>query len=147
MILEIVLGGYPESRLFKEIREDKGLCYDIGSNYDYYKGVLMIAAGIDKQQVTFAIDEIKKLVESMKEKGISDDELLHAKAYYKHQIKTSLDSQSVLTKRAFIRDLLNYSESVEDRLKEIQLVTLDDVNQALNHLILDTVYVLKGDVS
>jgi predicted Zn-dependent peptidase len=147
VILEIVLGGYPESRLFKQIREDKGLCYDIGSNYDYYKGVLMIAAGVEKQQVTYAIDEIKKLVDSMIKNGISDDELLHAKAYYQHQIKTSLDSQSVLTKRAFIRDLLNYSESVEDRLKEIQLVTIDDVNQALKVLILDTVYVLKGDVS
>jgi predicted Zn-dependent peptidase len=147
VILEIVLGGYPESRLFKEIREDKGLCYDIGSNYDYYKGVLMIAAGIEKQQVSFAVEEIKKMVETMKEKGISDEELLHAKAYYTHQIKTSLDSQSVLTKRAFIRDLLHYSESVEDRLKEIQWVTLQDVNKALNHLILDTVYVLKGDQS
>jgi predicted Zn-dependent peptidase len=107
----------------------------------------MIAAGVEKQQVTYAIDEIKKLVDSMIKNGISDDELLHAKAYYQHQIKTSLDSQSVLTKRAFIRDLLNYSESVEDRLKEIQLVTINDVNQALKVLILDTVYVLKGDVS
>jgi predicted Zn-dependent peptidase len=107
----------------------------------------MIAAGIEKQQVSFAVEEIKKLVETMKEKGISDEELLHAKAYYTHQIKTSLDSQSVLTKRAFIRDLLHYSESVEDRLKEIQWVTLQDVNKALNHLILDTVYVLKGDQS
>lgn len=145
VILETVLGGYPESRLFKQIREDQGLCYDIGSNYDYYKGVLMIAAGVDQQKIQFAIDEIKKLVLNMVEQGISEEELKHAKAFYTHQIKSSLDSQSVLTKRAFIRDLLHYNESVEQRLKEIQKVTMNDVRNALQKLILDTVYVLKGD--
>jgi predicted Zn-dependent peptidase len=145
VILETVLGGYPESRLFKQIREDKGLCYDIGSNYDYYKGVLMIAAGVDQTQVQFAIDEIQKLVAHMIDQGISEDELKHAKAFYTHQIKSSLDSQSVLTKRAFIRDLLHYNESVEERLSEIQKVTTEDVKHALKSLILDTVYVLKGD--
>lgn len=145
VILETILGGYPESRLFKQIREGKGLCYDIGSQYDYYKGVLMIAAGVDQKQVQYAIDEIITLVNTMIEEGISEDELKHAKAYYTHQIKTSLDSQSVLTKRAFIRDLLNYNESVEERLKEIQEVTITDVCQALKKLTIDTVYVLKGD--
>lgn len=145
VLLETILGGYPESRLFKQIREDKALCYDIGSNYDYYKGVLLIAAGVDQKQTQYAIDEIKKLVETMIENGISDDELLHAKAYYAHQIKTSLDSQSVLTKRAFIRDLLKYNESVEDRLNEIKRVTIDDVKLALQKLVLDTVYVLEGE--
>lgn len=145
VILDTILGGYPESRLFKEIREKEGLCYDVSSNYDHYKGVLMITSGIDLSKVDFAIDRIQRLVEDMKNEGITLDELDHAKAYYIHQIKASLDSQSTLTKRAYIRDLLHYQETVEERIEHISKVTVDDVKHALKLLIIDTIYVLEGE--
>jgi predicted Zn-dependent peptidase len=145
VILDTILGGYPESRLFREIREKEGLCYDVSSNYDHYKGVLMISSGIDLSKVDFAIEQIKILVENMKNDGISAEELDHAKAYYIHQIKSSLDSQSTLTKRAFIRHLLNYQESVEARITHISNVTLEDVKKALSQLTIDTIYVLEGE--
>ncbi len=145
VILDTILGGYPESRLFKEIREKEGLCYDVSSNYDHYKGVLMITSGIDLSKVDFATKRIENLVEMMKLDGITSEELEHAKAYYIHQIKASLDSQSTLTKRAFIRDLLHYQESVEVRIAHISKVTIDDVKKALTMLTLDTIYVLEGE--
>ncbi|MBE0701224.1 MAG: insulinase family protein [Acholeplasmataceae bacterium] len=144
ILADIILGGYPESRLFKQIREKEALCYDISSNYDPYKGVLLISSGVDLKQKNKALESIKKLVETLKKKGISKTELDHAKAFFTHQVKTSLDNQSVLTKRAFIRDLLNYNESVEERLEAIEQVTLDAVNSTLEKLHLDTVYILHG---
>lgn len=145
VIVETILGGYPESRLFKVIREEQGLCYDIASSYDYYKGVMMISSGIDLSKVDHALKSIEDLVEDMKKTGFTLDELEHAKAYYIHQIKSSLDSQSTLTKRAFVREMLNYQESIEDKLAKIQSITLEEVNEAALYLTLDTVYILKGE--
>lgn len=144
VLLDIILGGYPESRLFKEIRENQGLCYDVSSTYDYYKGVIMISSGVDVKQKEHALEAIKQLVIDMIDEGITPKELEHAKAYYAHQIKSSLDSQSFLTKRAFIRELLNHEDTFEERLEAIRQVTVDDVKKTLNKITLDTIYVLHG---
>ncbi len=144
VILDIILGGYPESRLFKVIREEEGLCYDISSSYDYYKGVVMISSGIDLSKVDHALKSIQDLVENIKTGGITGEELLHAKAYYIHQIKSSLDSQSTLTKRAFVREMLHYQETIEEKIQKIENVRLEDVEKAASMLVLDTIYVLKG---
>ncbi len=144
VLLDTILGGYPESRLFKEIRENQGLCYDISSSYDYYKGVLMISSGVDLMQKDYALRAIKDLVQVMIEKGVTEDELDYAKAYYAHQLKSGLDNQSFLTKRAFIRDLMGHDEPIDERLKAIDRVTLEDLKQTLNTLTLDTIYVLYG---
>ena len=145
ILLDTILGGYPESRLFQEIREKDGLCYDISSNYDYYKGVIMISSGVDLIQKDMALEAIKNLVLDMILKGVSEEELLHAKAYYTHQIMSSLDNQSFLTKRAFIRELLNHDETIEERLNALNKVTIADIKMLLNMITLDTVYVLHGN--
>jgi len=145
VIVDTILGGYPESRLFKIIREQEGLCYDISSGYDYYKGVMMISSGIDLSKLGHALDAMTKLVDELKKKGITPEELNHAKAYYTHQLKSSLDSQSTLTKRAFVKEMFHYDETVEEKLAKIEAITVDDVNQAAKQLIYDTCYVLKGE--
>ena len=144
VILDTILGSSPNSRLFQEIREKQGLCYDINLTYDYYKGAMMITSGVDTVNKELALESIQALVEEMKKNGITQNELHLAKIYYKHQIKNSLDSQSVLTKRAFIRDLLFYQESIEERLALIDKITMSDVNETLSKLTLDTIYVLFG---
>jgi hypothetical protein len=53
----------------------------------------------------------------------------------------------VLTKRAFIRDLLNYEETIEEKLDKINRITIDGVNEALKKLTIDTIYVLHGGQS
>lgn len=145
VILDTILGGYPESRLFKIIREQEGLCYDIASSYDFYKGVMMISSGIDLSKLDHALIQIEKLVDDLKSNGITETELKHAKAYYIHQLKTSLDSQSTLTKRAFIREMLHYEDTIEEKLTKINAITLEEVNRVASQLVLDTYYILKGD--
>ena len=147
VILDTILGGYPDSRLFQQIREIQALCYDIQSNYDQYKGVITISSGVDIKNKEKALNSIKDLVFDMISKGITEQELIQAKFFYQHQIKNSLDSQSVLTKRAFIRDLLNYDESIEEKLEKINRITIEEVNEALKRLTIDTIYVLYGGQS
>ncbi|TVP86016.1 MAG: insulinase family protein [Acholeplasmataceae bacterium] len=144
LVLDAVLGGYPDSRLFQDIREKQGLCYDVFSSYEPYKGVMTIGAGVDAKADRKALDAIKKLVETLKTEGVTNEELTHAKQYIAHQLKTSLDNQSVLTKRTFLGMLFKDKQTIEERLALVHAVTKSDVDRLLGQLALDTVYVLKG---
>lgn len=147
LCLDTIIGGYPESRLFREIREKQGLCYDISSNYDFYKGVLLISSGVAKHQKDYALNEIIKLVENIKTDFITKDELEHAKAFLIHQIKSSLDLQSYMTKRAYFHAIFQEGMTTEARINRINKVSLDDINQITDKLNLDTIYVLYGGQS
>ena len=105
----------------------------------------MISSGVDLSQKNKALEAIKQLVVQMINDGVTEEELLHAKAYYTHQIKNSLDNQSFLTKRAFIRELLNHEETIEERLEALNKVTIDDIKTLLDLIKLDTVYILHGE--
>ncbi|TNF07351.1 MAG: insulinase family protein [Bacillota bacterium] len=143
-LLDDMIGGYPDSRLFLEIRERLGLCYDIQSGYDPYRGVLMISSGVDTNQIDKAIDAIKYEIEKIIQEGPSEEELTHAKSYFSHQLKSSLDNQSINIKRLYLENLLGYTDSIEKRLNDIEHVTLEDIKKVSSLLKLDTIYVLHG---
>ena len=147
LCFDTILGGYPESRLFNEIREQQGLCYDISSNYDYYKGTVVISSGVAKHQKDYALDEMIKVAHSFKERPVTHEELEHAKAYLAHQIKSSLDHQSYMTKRSFFRSIFGDATTTEQRLKNIMKVSIDDIQHIASMMKLDTIYVLYGGES
>lgn len=147
LIANLILGGYPESRLFKDIREKQALCYDVSSNYDVYKGTLVISSGVAIDTLDNAKTSITKLVDDMIENGITDHELKTAKGYVIHQLKAALDHQSYFTKKAYYTYLTGKDEPIDARILGILDVTVNDVNKVLKELHLDTIYVLKGEKS
>lgn len=147
LCVDTILGGYPESRLFREIRERQGLCYDISSNYDFYKGILVISSGVAKHQKDYALAEIIKEVNYLKENDIDYEELDHAKAYLIHQIKSSLDSQSYMTKRQYFVDIFKDNTTTEKRIENIRNVSIQDIKKVIDILQLDTTYILYGGIS
>lgn len=145
LIVDTIVGGYPESRLFKIIREQEGLSYYISSTYNYYRGTLVISSGVQLEKRQEAVIKIKALIEALKTKGITETELEYAKAFLLHQMKSSFDSQSILTKRAFLHYLFSDLPAFENRLERIRQVRIEEVNQTLKQLALKTVYILHGD--
>ncbi len=94
-VMSMLFGGGMSSRLFQEVREKRGLVYSTYSFLTAYadSGVLGIYAGTGEQEVSELIpvvcDEIGKLSE-----GISEKELVRAKAQLKSSILMSLESTS-----------------------------------------------------
>lgn len=144
VLLNIILGGYPESRLFKTIREKEGLCYDVSSRYDRDKGVLMISSGVDEKKKDYALKAIKEIVNELLIAGVTSAELDNAKSFYSHQIKSSCDNQFWFTDNAFYDGLSKKVQTIEDRLVMISKVNVGDVLLALKKLSLSTIYVLHG---
>lgn len=94
-ILSGLLGGGMSSRLFQEIREKRGLAYNIYSFASSYQdgGLFAIYAGTGEDDVEELIpllcDEIVKVTQ-----GISDDEVRRSRAQIKAGILMGLESTS-----------------------------------------------------
>ncbi|MFH1799081.1 MAG: pitrilysin family protein [Candidatus Omnitrophota bacterium] len=95
-LMNVILGGNMSSRLFDQLREKYGLCYDISSAYKRHSdiGELQIHAGVDNKKavksVIAILDELKKL----KDIGITEGELTRAKEYTKGQFLLALEQTS-----------------------------------------------------
>ncbi len=87
-ILNSILGGSVNSRLFQKIREDAGLTYSIYSYGSSFKdtGLLHIYSAMNPSQKETVIKKIYSIVESLWKKGITKEEL----EMTKEQIKTEL---------------------------------------------------------
>ena len=83
-----ILGGSVSSRLFQKIREDAGLTYSIYSYGSSYKetGLIHIYAAMNPNQKDTVIKKIYNIVEGLKKRGVTVEEL----SMNKEQIKTEL---------------------------------------------------------
>ena len=131
-LMNVILGGNMSSRLFEELREKYGLCYDISSSYKRHSdaGEIQIHAGVDNRKslrsVIAILDELKKI----KDLGVTDDELARAKEYTKGQFLLAIEGTS--TRMMWLGDRLMVHKripEVKDVLKQIDGVTSSEVHK------------------
>ncbi len=125
-----ILGGGMSSRLFQEIREERGLCYSVYSWASSYgdAGNAGIYAGTAPSRVAELLevvdDEVAKLVAS----GVTESELDVAKGFIDGSMVLGLeDSGSRMARLG--RSLMARDEIVplDEQLERIRAVTTDDV--------------------
>jgi predicted Zn-dependent peptidase len=87
-ILNSVLGGSVNSRLFQKIRENSGLTYSIYSYGSSYRetGLFHIYAAMNPSQTASVVKKVYQIINDIKKKGITLEEL----SMTKEQIKTEL---------------------------------------------------------
>jgi predicted Zn-dependent peptidase len=130
MVGNQILGGGMSSRLFQEVREERGLCYSVYSWASTYAdaGCAGIYAGTAPSRVgellSVVDDEVAKLVAS----GVTESELAVAKGFIEGSLVLGLeDSGSRMARLG--RSLMARDEivTVDDQLARIRDVTADDV--------------------
>ncbi|MBL7072508.1 MAG: insulinase family protein [Candidatus Omnitrophica bacterium] len=133
-LANVVFGGNMSSRLFEELREKYGLCYDISSSYKRHsdKGEIHIHAGVDTgkalQSAVAILDETKKL----KSLGVTVDELARAKKYIKGQFLLAMESTS--SRMMWLGDRLLIHKripEVKEVLENIDAVTAEDIKKVV----------------
>lgn len=92
-ILNTVLGGYFGSRLMKNIREEKGYTYGIGSMIlsMHYGGYFVIVSEVGSEVTKPAIDEVFKEIDLLRRETIPEQELSLVKNYILGQIVRMFD--------------------------------------------------------
>lgn len=92
-LIHIIMGANMSSRLFEEIREKRGLAYEIGTNLRKYHdtGAFVVHAGTDKDKLVKCLDVILKQLSLLKKKEIKKGELNRAKEYWMGQFLLMLE--------------------------------------------------------
>jgi predicted Zn-dependent peptidase len=131
-LLAIILGGNMSSRLFIKVRERNGLAYSIHTSVDSTTdtGYLVTQAGINPQNLERAVGLILEEYKDIKNNKISDKELQKAKDYLKGTTSLSIDSSDSQASFHAVQELLEGKIlSVEDKFKEIDKVSINDIKK------------------
>lgn len=156
--LAMVLGGGMSSRLFQEVRENRGLAYSIYAfNHSHNdSGLFGIYAGTTPEKANELIaatcDEIKKVCEK-----ISDKELKRVRTQFEASLLMSKESTSSRMQRLG-SDILSRDRLILDKevLKKISAVKKSDIIRVANEIFVDSkptfaaigkVKEIKGEIS
>ncbi len=95
-MLSLILGESSSSRLFTELREERGLCYQVGSELSLFEetGALQILAGLDPESREESLKTLFKETADLAENGPRPGELDRAKRLAIAQSKLSFESTS-----------------------------------------------------
>ncbi len=141
-LFNIILGGYSNSKFFKNIREKYSLCYSINSNSIGRTNLLIVRSGITKSNYDKVLSCIKKEIKSMKQ--LDKEDLEDAKKYYKMAINDAFESMSDIVLN-YYNHIYYDSHLLEEKLEEIDKVTLKDVENITDKLTVNTIYLYGGD--
>ena len=131
-LLHVILGANMSSRLFNEVREKRGLAYQIGTQVKGFTdtGIFLIHAGVDNNKLIKAIEVIVRELDKIKKGSITKAELVRAKEYYTGQIRLGLED--TLDHMFWIGEPtlhLNKTYSFPDILREVKKITPSDLRR------------------
>lgn len=94
LLLNAILGGGCSSRLFQQLREERGLCYTV---YSYVAdhadtGLLGIYTALSREQEGEALDTVRAIVDRLAQDGVTQEELDRAREQAKANVLLGLES-------------------------------------------------------
>ncbi len=144
-MLNMVLGGGMTSKLFMVIREKMSLCYDIGSSYLGSKGILTVAAGMDRDMAQTVEEGVLRQLDAICREEISPAELQSAREGLLSSLRTVRDSAGAIENFFETAALNGMPFSLEGYREAIRQVSVQDVARVARSLKKHTVYLLRGD--
>jgi predicted Zn-dependent peptidase len=143
-LFNMMFGGMPSSNLFRVVREENSLAYSVYSSIFFDNRLMIVNAGIDKDQYQLATDLIIKELEKYKNGDISSELLQVAKDNLISSLQET-DDEPFSYLIFVIKNSLLRNYTVEEFISLVKKVTIEDVHQASKQIELDTIYFLKGD--
>jgi predicted Zn-dependent peptidase len=143
LIYNGLLGAFPHSKLFVNVREKASLAYYASSRLDGHKGIMTIQSGIEIANYEKAVGIIREQLEALERGDFTAEDLARTKAMLSNQVRELQDS-------AFERIGFDFScvVSGKDRtgdsfIAELEAVTPEMVVEAAKGVKLNTIYFLR----
>lgn len=132
-VISAILGGSMDSRLFREVRDKRGLCYQVGSAYtpllDHSPLLLYVVTNPDNREK--AIPCMEAEVEKLKTEAVSDEELNRVKTYINGTYVMSMETNMGQASRYAAYEAAGLGWEYANRLpEEINQVSAEDVMKA-----------------
>jgi predicted Zn-dependent peptidase len=133
IIVNQILGGGFNSRIFKRVRTKMGLAYAPGAYYSTnyeIPGVFYVMSQTKTDKTITAIDALIDEVENMKKLPVGEEELRQAKESYLNSYVFRYERKSSIVNSMRTLELFGYPEDFVQRVKEgVQNVTAEDVER------------------
>jgi predicted Zn-dependent peptidase len=129
-VLDTIFGGSVSSRLFREVREKRGLAYSVGSYTHEFvdTGFVAMYVGTRADNVAEACEIIGRELSKLSAEGVSGEELARAKEHVKGRMVLGLESTSARMgrlARAMMFDVPLLS--LDEMLERVDAVDADEV--------------------
>ena len=132
-LLNTILGDSMSSRLFLEVRERKGLAYDVGSAPIQYHdtGAFSITAGVAPEQTIEALTAILHEVARIRGEPVTAEELTRAKEYTRGRITLGQENTAAVAGWYGAQELeLGHILELDEELEYYDAVTREDIQRA-----------------
>ena len=131
-LLHVILGANMSSRLFEEVREKRGLAYEIKSGMSGYQdtGAFTISAGVETKKTVRAVEVILRELAKVRKSFVKAGELRRAKDYFMSQV--SLGVEDTLDHLLWAGEKALCSGDLPDKTEirqKIEAVGFEDIQQ------------------
>lgn len=138
-----ILGGYPHSKLFTNVREKASLAYYASSRLDGHKGILTIQSGIEIDNYEKAVTIIRQQLDAMAGGEINETELQQTRAMITGHLRELQDSAFELISFDFNNILSGAERTVPSLIQDVLAVDKEHIQQISGQVKLDTIYFLR----
>ena len=133
-MMNTILGEGMTSRLFLEIREKRGLAYDIHSSASHFRdtGSIVVYFGVDPKKARHTAATVLGELDRMKV-SVTEDELSRARELAKGRLLLRMEDTRAVASWAGAQELL-YDKvlTVDEVVEQVEAVTTDDVVRVAN---------------
>jgi predicted Zn-dependent peptidase len=134
-ILNTLLGGGMSSRMYKNLREQDGLAYQLGSAYTpkALGGFFMTYIGTNSESLDYSREKIKSEIERLKMEFVSDSELQDAKDRLKGSFIIALETNSEKASVVGLFETIGLGyDFLDEYVKMIDEVSASDIIRVAN---------------
>jgi predicted Zn-dependent peptidase len=131
-VLDAIFGGSTSSRLFREVREKRGLAYSVGSYNEQFtdQGMVATYVGTRAENVEEACSIIGAEMARLRSEPVSDEELARAKESVKGRLVLSSESTAARMTRISRATLFGLPiESLDEMLAKVDAIEVDDLTE------------------
>lgn len=139
-----LFGGFPNAKLFKNVREKHSLAYYASSRIESHKGLLIIFSGIESTNYQQARDIIELQMKAMKEGDFTKSEMEETKELIISEIQETLDHPQGIIELLYQQVIAQKEISPAQFIENIQKVTKEEIVKVAKKIDLDTVYLLTN---
>lgn len=134
-VINTILGSGMSSRIFRSLREQDGLAYQLGSNYTAKAlgGNFITYIGTNPETLNYSRDKIKKEIEKIKMEFVSDSELNDAKDRLKGAFVIAMETNSEKATNTGLFEAMGFGyDFLDTYTKMIDEVTASDIIRVAN---------------
>jgi predicted Zn-dependent peptidase len=138
-----LLGAFPHSKLFVNVREKASLAYYASSRLDGHKGLITIQSGIEIANYGKVLDMIREQLASMERGEFGKEDIARTRAMLSNQLREIDDSAFERIGFDFHSILSGRERTGEQMIRALEAVTPEQIAAAARGVRLDTIYFLR----